>query len=151
MPGIVDIISAEGINEIVIHQMKDAGLVARHISCPCRNIKMKMMADKKKDGWRWRCTICKSSKSVRHNSFFKDSNLPIVTWMKLIRDWAENNATVSELKLDLTLSKRTVMGALKNLRDMCHRVVDDNGLSVGGQGTPVVILEVYRCMGNCPV
>ncbi len=41
-----------------------------------------------KDGYKWWCKACKTSKTIRTGSFFKKSKIPLRTWILLIHLWA---------------------------------------------------------------
>ena len=87
--GIEDIITAKGTKAIVVRECMDVVLIgstARSATC-IRDMSLNKDG-KTSDGFRWLCVRCKGLKGIRSESFFKDSNVPFISWMKFVKEWA---------------------------------------------------------------
>ena len=102
------------------------------------------MYNKVKDGYRWRCGKCKRERSAREESFFKDSNVTLPNWIRLIEAWSiDENCTINQLCAAAQVTETTVKGMLKSICEMRNwAVFDDRDCNVGGVGVPVIILPI---------
>ena len=76
-----------------------------------------------KDGYKWRCNPCKKCWSIRSDSFFEGSHLPIDIILQLAYYWSRDTPphTVSN---ELGVSSKTVVDWNNFLRDLCVRWCD---------------------------
>ena len=143
------IINAEGDKKLVIQEAMNAGLIARTASCGvCGNQMREPTRDPKvQDGWRWRC--CRIEKTIKVESFFKDSNVSFPKWMRFIVAWSrDQNYTIENLKNAAPVGKTAAKSMLKCVRDMCDRSLYDesDATFLGGNGASVVIVPTtVRC------
>ena len=129
------IIAAEGNEVLVLSEAMGAGLLANLINlAPCGRPMKWTVYGKVKDGFRWRCGICKRERTVRENSFFQESNVPIPKWIQFVDCWSRNDSfTVDDVRVAAGVSPTTTKSMLKAVREMCNRVAfNDVGMFVGG-------------------
>ena len=98
--------------------------------------------DNSSDGYHWECPVnhCRKRRSIRASSFFEDSKISLHHWLYIIFLWSieESNKKVSLLT---GLSLRTVVTALKRLRDVCPLKIVHGNIKLGGRGKTVEIDE----------
>ena len=118
------IIAAEGNEVLVLSEAMGAGLLANLINlAPCGRPMKWTVYGKVKDGFRWRCGICKRERTVRENSFFQESNVPIPKWIQFVDCWSRNDSfTVDDVRVAAGVSPTTAKSMLKVVREMCDRV-----------------------------
>lgn len=100
-----------------------------------------MIVQRKKtetDGHVWRCSDknCRKRCSIRANSFFQKSKVPLITWLHVIYLWSveESNKRIMEMT---ELSHTTVVKMLAALRSVCSNKLVANPITLGGQGRTV--------------
>ena len=93
-----------------------------------------------KDGVRWWCKDCKTSKTIRAGSFFEKSKITLRQWMLLINFWAYEipACTAGE---NFEVSKETAINVYQWLREVCSTKLLSTAIVLGGPGVGVQIDE----------
>ena len=92
------------------------------------------------DGVSWACPQCKTRKSVREGSFFKDSRLSLKKWLIIMHWWARQYP-VTEAAEEAQVNSGTAVDAYQWLREVCTTRLLGVDVKLGGQGTIVQIDE----------
>ena len=127
--------------------MKSKGLLATRKEClKCGNGTQMLFQERTeqggtKDGYTWRCPVCHSYKTIRDNSFFKGSNVPLNKWIFLMYLWSMN-VGVCTAALQAEVTEKTAMDYYQFFRDVCStRLLNDGPTLLGGDGVVVQIDE----------
>ena len=99
------------------------------------------------DSASWACPQCKSRKSVREGSFFKDSRLSLKKWLIIMHWWARQYP-VTDAAEEAQVNSGTAVDAYQWLREVCSIKLLGVDVKLGGQGTVVQIDET--CFGTSP-
>lgn len=86
------------------------------------------------DGFRWRCTRCGGTKSVRDGSFFSKSKLSLQKLVKLLYLWCMDTPQtfiLHELQMSDT-SQKTISDWCNLCRELCDREIEINFEQIGG-------------------
>ena len=92
------------------------------------------------DGVRWRCRVCKTSKSIREGSFFAKSRLPLQKWLLLIYLWARDYP-VKDVAQEAEIDKNVACDILNWFREVCSLKLIQRDITLGGPGKIVQIDE----------
>ena len=92
------------------------------------------------DGIRWRCTTCKTSKSIREGSFFYKSKLPLQKWLILIFWWAQEYP-VTDAEKAAEVDVGTAVDVYRWLREVCSTKLLGMSITLGGPGVVVQVDE----------
>ena len=60
------------------------------------------------DKFTWRCPNCNAMKSIRNESFFTKSKLPLQTWLQLIHHWSMDMPVTEATKQAKISEKRCI-------------------------------------------
>jgi transposase-like protein len=107
---------------------------------------------KGKDGYAWKCqsATCsnfKKTTSIRHLSFFSNSNLQLQKWIHALYLWCiEEQACKASQQLNL--SPTTVVQIYKKIRSICKKYFKGNPIRFGGTGITCQIDE--SCFSHKP-
>ena len=71
-----------------------------------------------KDGYKWWCKACKTSKTLRAGSFFEKSKIPLRTWILLIHLWAYQLPVCKVAQL-VEVNKEMAINVFQWLREVC--------------------------------
>eukprot|EP00731_Ephydatia_muelleri_P023120 Em0015g703a len=94
-----------------------------------------------RDGVGWKCSSCKTRRSVREGSFFAKSQLTLQTWIMLLHFWARQNP-VSDTAECAKVALNTAVDVYQWLREVCStRLINDGPVMLGGNGVVVQIDE----------
>lgn len=120
----------------------DRGLLAATRKCHCGQQMVLRDSPNTEDGYHWECPVhqCRKRRSIRADSFFEDSKIPLAQWLYIIFLWSidESNKKVSLLT---GLSLRTVVTVLQKIRDICSLKILHGNIKLGGRGKTVEIDE----------
>ena len=134
----------------------ESGLVSSKMTCQPNNkhgagVQMEIKGTKKvKDAWRWRCSSCKSEKSIKSVSFFQDSNVILPDWIRFIQEWTRHERpSIDQLRNStaVRIGECTAKSMVKCIREFCDRLVFEYpDEKLGGNGAPVAVVGVgVRC------
>ena len=103
---------------------RDAGLLAREMKCMnngCCWVTMSQLNYKRSgDGYHFRCRTCRKQASIRKNSVFEGSKLPIGKILQFIYFWSFGLDKVEFLKRELHIgSAHTIIDWKKFIKDLC--------------------------------
>ncbi len=94
----------------------------------------------------WRCTVCRSYRTVYENSFFSLFKKPVRILLAVIKCWAAQltiNKTIAVIEMNLNdkITKSTVSEIYFKLRQLCSIDIDRKNLKLGGFGKIIEIDE----------
>ena len=116
-------------------------LIRNTCTCPlCHQLSSLIKFTGSRDGYRWGCKPCNFRLSIRADSFFNKSQLPLMTIVRLIYGWSEDFLQRQCAK-ELRLTKNAVVDWFNFLRQECERYVETHS-EIGGMdvnGEPIVV------------
>lgn len=133
------VLDASGSDEATLRWCMEVGLLERQMLCSCFGApRMKLY---EKDGL-WRCgrAGCRKTKSVRANSVFAGSRLPIRRVLRMLCCWCSQQPVTVAAEA-AGVSKRTAVPWYERFRSICAKAMASTEMSVGGQGHVVEIDE----------
>ncbi len=83
-----------------------------------------------KDGFKWWCTACKTSKTVRAGSFFEKSKIPLRSWILLINLWAYQLPVCTVAQM-VEVNKETAINVFQWLREVCSTKLVNTSIVLG--------------------
>ena len=92
------------------------------------------------DGICWYCTTCKTTKSIRYNSFFSKSKLTLQQWFIAILWWSREYP-VTEMAMEAEIRQATACDIYQWLREVCSTNLLATPIQLGGPGVIVQIDE----------
>ena len=93
------------------------------------------------DGVSWYCPQCYTRKSIRQNSFFPKSRLPLKKWVLLIYFWVRQYP-VTDAHEEAEVGEHTAIDIYQWLRKVCsQKLLGDPQIVLGGPHTIVQIDE----------
>lgn len=128
-------------SEFVIQFLIRKGILADQPKCVCTK-DMKLVARNTSDKFSWRCPTykCNTFRSVRVNSFFALSRLPLVTIILVIYHWAMQ-VTIKDTAGVLKLAESTLVTQFQNIRLACLKSFNRDHQRIGGENHIVEIDE----------
>ena len=137
----------------LINWMKNNKLLATSMECDfCKESMMWSTYSQGVDQYRWKCNnrSCEkftTTKSIRQNSFFEKSHLPLKTWIFSIYLWTEHTC-LANAKNQLGISHLTASRIYARFRGICKAYFQRHPISLGGMGA---ICEVDEsCFSSKP-
>lgn len=114
----------------------------------CANCKLLMnwtVYSRHIDGFTWKCnnkqcTRYQARTTIRKNSFFEKSKLPLKTWIHVLYLWSKNTSEV-DLCHQVGISKNTAVDCYSFLREICKIYFDKHPIRLGGPGHIIQIEE----------
>lgn len=118
------------------------GLIKRTQYCVrryCRR-KMTIISDKSTaDGFRFRCTRCRSTKSLRKSSFFEQSKLTLAQILYITYCWAAKVSVMSAVYMS-GVCRNSISQWYQYLRELCSKeLIECTDYFLGGPGVVVQI------------
>ena len=134
-----------GPTDDLISWFRTKRLLARSQDCATCNIPMRQGTRKDiTDGLVWRCSQCKTTKSIREGSFFSKSRLSLQKWLLLIHFWMKEYP-VKDAASDVEVDKNTAIDVYRRLREVCSTKLLATPIILGGPGVIVQVDEsLYR-------
>lgn len=119
------------------------GLLPSNKLCPlCTNEMTLVTSNRTSDGVKFRCKRpCRKEISIRKNTFFCNSNLPLKTIFKLIYYWAYEESSFKKIKRELLMQSEAITFWKNNLREVCVAKLIAEPVVLGGIGRVVQIDE----------
>lgn len=90
------------------------------------------------DGLKWWCSSCKVEKTVRGDSIFSKSKLPIETLLLILYGWSTNWCNNTFLEQELEVDTHTAVNWLKECRKICQEAL----LKMSKLGGPDTYVEM---------
>lgn len=114
------------------------GLLKDQRECEICDKLMSIMNDQSRsDGIFWRCSDCKVMKSVRADSFFESSKLPLTDAVPLLYMWIQDFRNMNAVR-EVGVNKATVVDWFSKCRNECMK---ERKVKIGGIGKIVEIDE----------
>ena len=113
-----------------------------HVHCRCHNVHMveRERADVS-DGVSWYCPQCYTRKSIRSNSFFDKSRLPLKKWFLIMYLWVRQYP-VTDVYEEAEVAEHTAIDIYQWLREVCSQtLLNDPPIILGGPRCIVQIDE----------
>ncbi|XP_019863338.1 PREDICTED: uncharacterized protein LOC100639804 [Amphimedon queenslandica] len=92
------------------------------------------------DGKCWYCPTCKTTRSIRHGSFFSQSKITLQKWMILMLWWSREYP-VTDASREAEVNPDTAVDVYGWLRDVCSTKLISVPIVLGGPGKVVQIDE----------
>ncbi|KAI6647651.1 hypothetical protein LOD99_8616 [Oopsacas minuta] len=92
-----------------------------------------------KDNKKWRCRTCKTTGSLRYESFNKGSNRSLPSLLQFLYFWSEDIQSHVFLEKQLQWSPNTVVDWNNFVRDICIEDLIINQEPIGGLG---IVMEI---------
>eukprot|EP00106_Octopus_bimaculoides_P014417 XP_014781859.1 PREDICTED: uncharacterized protein LOC106877467 [Octopus bimaculoides] len=127
-------------NESTINFLASLGLI--HNSAMCCNTPMRLMNRcTSSDGKAWRCCVCMHYRSIRQDSFFSGSRLPLPRLIELIYWWAALDCKQYVVMEQVGIGTEAIVKWYNYFRELCAVWCIDNAMQIGGEGMVVEIDE----------
>ena len=132
--------------ESTIAFLKENALIKVRHQCTICSVKAAWTSDASKgDGYMWRCGQCKGKTSIRENSWFKGSKLPLRTMLKLLYFWVQDvQQDYAMFECDVG-SKTTMVDFWMYARQICCELLERHSEMIGGTGKVVEVDEAKIC------
>ena len=130
-----------------INFLKQNGLLKQSLQCPhCRSRCTWSVRKGKKDGFGWRCLSqgCDhygSFFSIRDQSFFAKSHIPLQKWVHLMFLWCNGERQIQAANIT-GISRKSLVDVYNFLREVCVVYFQNNPITLGGPG---VVCQIDEC------
>lgn len=124
--------------EDTIQWCMEIGLMEKTMLCSCNENPMHL--DIKRKHWRCGNGLCRKSKSIRTNSIFSQSNLPIRKIVRLLCCWCTHTSITNAAGI-VGVNINSVGKWYKICRELCVEAMATHPMQVGGVGHVVEIDE----------
>ena len=125
----------------ILQWLAERRLLTNSVNCPHCNELCTLCQCCAKDGYRWRCHRHNYTQSVRQNSFFEGSKVPLDTAIVLLYCWSADFLQF-QIRRETHLSKPTVSHWCTFIRDLCETTIENNPQELGGfneNGEPIEV------------
>ena len=130
-----------GNTEQQIAFLQQRGLLATSMTCGSCSGPMALGQKRDiSDSCMFRCSTCKTTKSLRTGSFFSKSKLPLNKWLVLLYWWIRQYP-VGDAAEEAKVSRETAINVYQWLREVCSSRLLANPIVLGGAGKTVQIDE----------
>ena len=130
-----------GGDDFLIAYLRGKHLLASSMTCTRCGVPMhEAKRSDVRDGYRWRCRQCKTSKSIRDGSFFSKSRISLQKWLLLIYLWARDYP-VRDVAHEAEVDKNTACDVMNWFREVCSTTLLGTTIQLGGPGKVVQIDE----------
>ena len=109
-------------NEAALAFCEDGGIVKKTSVCTCGKQMLRQRA-KTVDGWRWQCSTCKNTTSLRSGSYWAHSQIEMHQLLALMFFWT-CQLDGETIAAHTGLSERTVSNWSQRLQVLCSQVVE---------------------------
>lgn len=121
-----------------VSYLRSKELLLSQLPCSTCGIEMSERPKRTVDGCCWvcdnrACAKYRSTKSIRHGSFFAAFKLPIIDVFSVIFLWAENKA-FCDIAKDLNMNHMTISKIIKRLREKIQDHLINAPIKLGGPG-----------------
>ena len=131
-----------GGTEGIITWLRSKHLLSSSETCACGRAMRKRSRMDLSDGIIWYCTGCKTTRSIRHGSFFVKSRLTLQQWLVLMYWWAREYPAKDATE-EAKVNKNTATTVYRWLREVCSTKLLQAPIILGGPG---VICEIDESM-----
>lgn len=127
--------------EDLIVYLKSKGLLRTQQDCNTCGISMMWKRRPScTDQFTWRCPECNTFKSIRNESYFAKSKLPLKTWVQLMHHWSME-MPVTQAAKQVVISEKRCIDLYQWFRDVCSDKLLSAPIVLGGPGKTVQIDE----------
>lgn len=127
--------------EKCISYMMSKGLLKNHMVCVCEEDMTLMKRGDLSDGKVWNCRKCLKRTSIRKNSFFENSRLPLEKLMQIIYGFGLDFQIYQCKKLMPEIDEKSLIDWYSFLRDVCSASLLRNPVKLGS-GVDSEIVEI---------
>lgn len=129
--------------EYTIKILQNVGLLRSFVKCICSDDMYIMPRRDIKDGYQYRCNTCGKKSSIRKNSIFEMSKLPLwKIFLGIVVIVQHPNMTYDTIRDHLNISSNLAISELKTIvRDFMTLKLDEEKIKIGGEGKIVQIDE----------
>ena len=123
-----------------IRFLQQKNLLASSRACSCG---IPMTLGKKNDisdKHIWRCSSCKTTKSIRADSFFSKSKMSLPQWLILIYWWVKEYPVIKAAE-EAGVCEASAIDVYQWLREVCSTKLMQQQIRLGGPGSVVQIDE----------
>lgn len=121
--------------------LQQKGLLASNQTCSGCHVSMALGHKRDiSDAYIFRCSCCKTTKSLRAGSFFSKSKLPLQKWLVLLYWWIRQYP-VGDAAEEAKVSREAAINVYQWLREVCSTKLLANPIALGGPGKTVQIDE----------
>ncbi|XP_071482493.1 uncharacterized protein [Diadema antillarum] len=120
------------------------GLISNQMTCERFDRECRLNAcNDRSDGYVWRCVQCRNRISVRRDSFFSKSHVPLEDLVFLVYLWCED-VSLEFIQKHTNVSRHTACAWTNFLREVCSLYEIDHFEQLGGfdEGGNPIIVEV---------
>ena len=117
--------------------LKDKGLIFEGIKCEDCQVWMTEVKDSSRvaDGYGWRCSRCRTKKSIRTGSFFETSKVALATLLRIMYLFCLDVPVKTTCELmHGDISKPTIIDWFNFCRDICTGYLFRHPVRLGGAG-----------------
>ena len=123
-----------------IRFLQRLNLLASDMVCSCGTQMNLGQKSDLTDGHIFRCSSCKTTKSVRYGSFFTKSKLRLSQWIIVIYCWVRQYPVTKACE-ESRASRKAAIDIFQWLREVCSTRLMQQPIKLGGQGKVVQIDE----------
>ena len=123
-----------------IQFLQRLNLLASDMVCSCGTQMNLGQKSDLTDGHIFRCSSCKTTKSVRYGSFFTKSKLRLSQWIIVIYCWVRQYPVTKACE-ESRASRKATIDIFQWLREVCSTRLMQQPIKLGGQGKVVQIDE----------
>ena len=114
--------------------LQQKGLLATNQTCSSCQASMTLgQKSDISDGHIFRCSMCKTTKSLRAGSYFSKSKLPLQKWLVLMYWWLRQYP-VSDAAEEAKVSRETAINVYQWFREVCSTKLLASPIVLGGAG-----------------
>ena len=125
VPDLITLLGGELNNKLSILQwLAERRLLTNSVNCPHCNELCTLCQCCAQDGYRWRCHRHNYTQSVRQNSFFEGSKVPLDTAIVLLYCWSADFLQF-QIRRETHLSKHTVSHWCTFIRDLSETTIEN--------------------------
>lgn len=140
---IFELFEATKTDELSLEFCQSKGLIPFTMHCEkCLSNMDLVRTTKTSFSFRWRCKRpCRVELSIRKNTFFENSKLPIKEILFFIYFWAYDECSVKKIKRELSWQTEAIVNWRSYMREICGLKIESLSTMIGGIGHTVQIDE----------
>lgn len=125
--------------ELTIAWMARHRLLGNAATC-CNQLMGYVNREKLSDGKAWYCKACKSYRSIRKDSFFEESRIPLGKLLELMYWWSID-AKQQLIMDEVGIASEATVKWFNSFRHICAMFLMDHPVQIGGPGVEVEVDE----------
>jgi transposase-like protein len=129
---LVELSAAISTNLSTVQWLARRRLIRNSCNCPsCQDLMVLCVYSQGTDEYRWSCSSCHQSKSVRFGSFFTGSHYPLAVLCKMLYMWAYQYPT-NLIQHELRIGHSCAIDWMNFIRDVCVKWQNEKAPKLGG-------------------